>query len=68
MIILKKSIKEGLEIFGGMFLFLLVCSLFFRVNSVTTDYKIWLIGYFFLLVIGRYIGNERRARKIASKL
>ncbi|MBC1974486.1 hypothetical protein [Listeria booriae] len=63
---MKKAFYESLEIFGGMFIFLIIYSLFFQDITLSVSGKLWLLLFFLIMFMGRYFFGKRREKKLSK--
>ncbi|MCD2224529.1 hypothetical protein LAX75_08475 [Listeria cossartiae] len=59
---MKKIVDDTFLVFGMVFVFLLVASYFLPIGEIVKDGRAFLLIFFMLNVVGKYLLNQRREK------
>ncbi|MBC2248482.1 hypothetical protein HCB49_00485 [Listeria sp. FSL L7-0123] len=59
---MKKIVDDTFLVFGMVFVFLLIASYFLPIGKIIEDGRAFLIIFFILDVVGKYLLNQKREK------
>ncbi|EIA6404794.1 hypothetical protein K7P64_002779 [Listeria monocytogenes] len=60
---MKKIVNDTFWVFGMVFVVLLIASYFFQIGEIIEDSRVFLLIFFILNILGKYLLKQKREKK-----